>query len=371
MKNDRIISVSLAALCAVGGLLQAQENKRQETQKPIFRFEPDLGDPRIAAAMLQDAPPSGVELDENGTPPGWILVEGDMIMPADAEGNVAAIYETNLWTDAIVPYVFDANVAAINRTEMIVAFQAIEAVSAVRFVPRVVEFNYVHVRDSNGDANPRNSSAVGMQFGVQFFNMSNWNGNTGINYIIVHEGLHCVGVKHEHQRSDRDAFVTINQANVQSSAFASNFPEETFADIFGPYDFDSVMHYGGCAFAIACLPASNCNCTTAQQTITVNLPYTGQWQAAIGQQTHISYWDGVIASFLYPEADWRFQSNSRGFALFPGDFLAPFSTFGGGYENTPPGGTLWILDPSTHAVGPVLDKPITIAAPLGGVTLTR
>lgn len=365
MKNNRTIGVTIVAFFAACFSAQAQG-----PLEPVASFEPDWNDPRIAAAMLSDAPPPPLELDENGIPSGWVLVEGDMIVPAGTDGGIASAYETNLWP-GVVPYVFDANVAAINRTEMIISFQALEAVSAVRFVPRFVEFNYVHIRDSSADATPRNSSSVGMQAGVQFFNMTNWNGNTGVNYIIVHEGGHCLGLYHEHQRPDRAPFVTINQANVQGNAFINNFPVQTEADVYGPYDFDSVMHYSRCSFAIACLPSTNCNCTPAQQTVNVNAPFTAQWQSSIGQRTHLSYWDGLVLSFLYPEPDWRFQSNSRGFFLFPGSFLAPYSTFGAGYDNTPVGGTLWILDPSTHAVGPILDKPMTIGAPLGGVTLTQ
>ena len=211
-----------------------------------------------------------------------------------------------------------------------------------------------------------------MQGFEQILNMSAWNGNTGVNYVLVHELGHCLGLYHEHQRLDRDTFVTINYNNVQANALDNNFPYEFSAESYGPYDFDSMMHYGRCAFANACPPGTNCNCTQAQQTINVNAPYTAQWQANIGQQTHLSYWDGTILSFLYPNWNWRFQSSDRGFILgAAGDFLTPFFWFADGYDETPVGGTLWILHPSTHTVDWVLDKAMTIGAPLGGVVLTR
>lgn len=211
-----------------------------------------------------------------------------------------------------------------------------------------------------------------MQLFEQVLNMSAWNSNSGVNYVLVHELGHCLGLYHEHQRLDRDTFVTINYNNVQANALDNNFPYEFSAESYGPYDFDSMMHYGRCAFANACPPGTNCNCTAAQQTINVNAPFTAQWQPNIGQQTHISYWDGLILSFLYPNWNWRFQSSDGGFILgAQGDFLTPYFWFADGYEATPVGGTLWILDRSTVAVGPVLDKPMTIAAPLGGVVLTR
>jgi hypothetical protein len=77
-------------------------------------------------------------------------------------------------------------------------------------------------------------------------------------------------------------------------------------------------------------------------------------------------------SFLYPIWNWRFQSSDRGFILGAvGDFLTPYFWFADGYDDTPVGGTLWILHPSTHTVDWVLDKAMTIGAPLGGVVLTR
>jgi len=78
---------------------------------------------------------------------------------------------------------------------------------------------------------------------------ASWGGcyNTG---IIEHEFLHALGVWHQQSRSDRDEYVKINEDNVIDGR-GHNFDRYTPSLInhFNlPYDFGSVMHYGGTAF---------------------------------------------------------------------------------------------------------------------------
>ena len=64
----------------------------------------------------------------------------------------------------------------------------------------------------------------------------------------LHELGHVLGFHHEHQRSDRDNYVTIDIGNVAGNArFA--FDKYTFP-VVGAYDFGSIMHYGDRVFAI-------------------------------------------------------------------------------------------------------------------------
>ncbi|MFN2445267.1 MAG: M12 family metallopeptidase [Vicinamibacterales bacterium] len=66
--------------------------------------------------------------------------------------------------------------------------------------------------------------------------------------VILHEIGHALGLLHEHQRADRDAFVSVDYANVHSRyAFAFNYG---LGVVRGPYDLRSVMHYQWHAFAI-------------------------------------------------------------------------------------------------------------------------
>lgn len=57
--------------------------------------------------------------------------------------------------------------------------------------------------------------------------------------------MHAAGVQHEHQRKDRDNHVTVNLNNVQTgNADQFNIEQDT-NDFSVPYDYRSVMHYGG------------------------------------------------------------------------------------------------------------------------------
>jgi len=81
----------------------------------------------------------------------------------------------------------------------------------------------------------------------------------------VHEFLHGLGISHEHQRYDRDKFVTIYVSNA-SATYASQFaviPQSmsyrNFATgklvsyeasrVYGTYDYASIMHYPTWAFS--------------------------------------------------------------------------------------------------------------------------
>jgi hypothetical protein len=65
---------------------------------------------------------------------------------------------------------------------------------------------------------------------------------------IVHELGHALGLFHEHQRPDRNAFVTYNSGNVLAGK-EHNFDIPAESQPLGPYDHDSIMHYSAGAFS--------------------------------------------------------------------------------------------------------------------------
>jgi hypothetical protein len=250
-----------------------------------------------------------------------------------------------------------------NQQLMLNAMAAWEAVATLNFVPRTNQSNYLNIRNSTV-----NSSFVGMQSGVQYVNIQDWSANR---FTKHHELGHALGYRHEHTRPDRDSFVQINWGNIESGE-AHNFTISSTADAYpigagvGVYDFDSVMHYGQCAF-------SNCaSCfgnPVACRTITVLPPYNVQWQNNIGQNNHLSNWDMKVMSFLYPESNWVFLHASSTTGSPNGEFVTPYTSWGTAYTAVPSQGKLIILYPDTYSAAGTYSKAMTIEAPLGGVVL--
>jgi hypothetical protein len=66
---------------------------------------------------------------------------------------------------------------------------------------------------------------------------------------IQHETMHALGFQHEQSRPDRDNFVTIKYANIESG-HEHNFEKATTVNSLGsPYDFKSIMHYSPDSFS--------------------------------------------------------------------------------------------------------------------------
>jgi len=68
---------------------------------------------------------------------------------------------------------------------------------------------------------------------------------------VLHELGHCLGLKHEHQRYDRCLYVDVNFGNIYFNKWHNFvlFNNLLYAESEYEYDYYSIMHYGGFAFA--------------------------------------------------------------------------------------------------------------------------
>jgi hypothetical protein len=287
-----------------------------------------------------------------------MVIEGDILVPIVA---IESVFVTDFWTNGVIPYEFDSNVSAANRTRMLAAMAEWEAVANVHFIVQDDYSNYIHIQNST-----ENTSAVGMKGGEQVINIANW----GWKFIMAHELGHALGFWHEQTAHDRDTYVTIEEGRIEDGK-EHNFEKHDDAGVYGPYDFNSVMHYGQCAFSTC----ANCgsdpnNC----RTITVKSPWDTEWQNVIGQRTSLSKIDQLTMSFLYPESNWVFVNGT--YTSAPpcdgdeelGTFFKPYCSFPSGAGGVPDGGTV-IIQPGTYSSVGVYTKAMTLRAPLGGVIL--
>src|SRR5262245_31733292 len=290
-------------------------------------------------------------------PEGFMLVGGDILVPIGYDLlSPFSPNPANYWPGGIIPYEFDANVSAPNRAAMVTAMQQWENAANVQFVVRGAQPDYVHIQNSTG-----NNSSIGRIGGQQIINIFNWN----VTFIMAHELGHCLGFDHTQTRSDRNSFVTINVPNIQP-AYLGNFNIQVGFNFYGPYDFDSVMHYDDCAFSIDCMPGFTCNCVN--RVITVLPPNDTFWQSRIGQRTHLSEMDQMIMSFLYLPSNWALVDRNYPGAVRIGTFRQPYLAIASGEAGVPAGGVLWI-QPGTYAAVGTYTKAMLVCAPLGGVVL--
>jgi hypothetical protein len=228
--------------------------------------------------------PGSAENTDN-VPEGYKLIEGDILVPADYDQQMAlGCWYPQLWPNGVVPYAFHANVSDLNKGRAVAAMAEWEAVSGVDFVPRGTQADYILFKDTLV-----NMSYVGHIGGMQQVWMYNW----GYKFIIAHELGHALGLWHEQSREDRDSYVQINWGNIEPVE-QHNFYMHPSSDpnypgfVFGPYDFNSVMHYGEDAFS-----------NNGYPTIEVLAPFD-YWQGRIGQRDELSAVDMLTMSNLYP-----------------------------------------------------------------------
>lgn len=302
--------------------------------------------------MLIAAEPDGSAPCE-GLPEGCILIEGDILVP---EISTRGLFATNWWPNGVIPYVFNGNVSAANRALAIEAMAEWEMVANIVFQNGIGTGDYIYIQNHAS----ANNSWVGVQGGMQIVNIHNWN-----EFTIVHELGHTLGLWHEQSRADRDAYVTINLALI-APGDRHNFDIHSEAYMIGPYNFDSIMHYGQCAFSIC----GNTDCRSnpdSCRTMTVN-PAWSYMQDLIGQRDHLSDLDQISMWMMYPPDNTVFVDKYYGGTIENGTLIWPLKTFNDGYTVVPDSGTIVIKPGSYHETG-LYTKAVTLMAPLGGVVL--
>ena len=176
-------------------------------------------------------------------------VDDTVSTESSENNNISIIGDVdNLWPNSTITYTYDPNFT--NRTDFEAAVHHWELFTTLKFVETTnpVDTDLIVLRSSSGLC----SATVGYRGNLAHSNSVSISSSCEVDEII-HELGHVSGMYHEHNRNDRDEYVTVNFDNIQEAAhfqFTKNEDKGNNSLEFGPFDFDSIMLYPSDLFAI-------------------------------------------------------------------------------------------------------------------------
>ena len=224
------------ALAFVAALSLATASAAQTVTGPAGQVSPP-------ASML------GRPFTKPQLPPGKMIV-GDMVFDRDRMSRMpissprgafdVPIYRWRLWEFGVIPVTFASNISETRKT---VFYEACKlwAPAGVACIARLAEPVWVHVQAEDDGC----WSEVGMGVtGPQGLNLADgcWSPST-----VAHEIGHAFGMMHEHQRTDRDEYISVNYENVEPG-YEDQFDKALSGINVTDYEFQSIMHYDRLAF---------------------------------------------------------------------------------------------------------------------------
>ena len=217
---------------------------------------------------------------------------------SDAAHMMAISERPQPWPGGVIPY----DISKLTPDQQSMALRGMQrwmdTGASIKFVPRTTEFEYVNFTGQTNAGN--NTSQVGFKKGVR----------TDINitafwwrqmeWMPAHELGHVLGFFHEHERWDRDQFVTIHYENIKPGR-AHDYdwiPKTNWLASSLPYDYRSIMHYRIC-WASKC--EDQCKDGVGSSPCAVIEPVDKKYDGVIGQWTDngISALDAERARLVY------------------------------------------------------------------------
>jgi hypothetical protein len=206
------------------------------------------------------------------------------------------------WPDGVVPY----DLSKLTEPQQELAKRAIQrwmdTGARINFVPRSNQAEYVYFTGNTEAGN--NTSHDGFRKGVRtdvnitafWWRQAEW--------MPAHELGHVLGFHHEHQRWDRDVFVTIHYKHIKPGREHDYdwIPKTNWIVSSTAYDYRSIMHYRVC-WAGAC--ESECKDGDGSSPCAVIDPVGTNYDRVIGQwdENKISATDAEKVRLVYGTAE--------------------------------------------------------------------
>jgi hypothetical protein len=246
------------------------------------RVTPDLATPSASSAASEY-----VQIDDMLLLPEQLGLDGRYRSRANP---VDYRLRLGTWDAGVIPYEIAAAFSAAERQRILDKFSQWMQVAPIRFVARTTQSAFLNVTRDPATGNQASACFSGVGQARRGLTVrTNLGDGCQSNHTVAHELGHAIGLFHEHQRSDRDDFVTIDFSNVRENA-VGNFNIATSLPLVGDYDFGSIMHYGRGAFAI----------DASRPTIIPHGPYS-QWAQVMGTLPDPSTTDHEVVAFLYTQ----------------------------------------------------------------------
>jgi hypothetical protein len=184
------------------------------------------------------------------------------------------------WPGGVVPY----DVSKLTPEQQSITRRALQrwtdTGAKITFVPRAREAEYVFFTGNLTNGN--NTSLVGYKKGARaeinitafWWRQQEW--------MVAHELGHVLGFFHEHQRWDRDGYVTVHYENIKPGRSSDYdwIPRANWLVSTTPYDYRSIMHYRIC-WASKC--ESECRDGVGSSPCCVLAPTDTKYDRVIGQ----------------------------------------------------------------------------------------
>ena len=155
--------------------------------------------------------------------------------------NLSPESGNSLWPDGIIPYEIEPGFSARALQDIEEAIHEWNSRTVLTLVERTTESSYIHFRPRSSTPSGFScSAAVGYRDGPRGVWLRTPQG-CGVS-ATIHEIGHSAGLRHEHQRKDRDRHVQILDL---LRTGPSRYSYSNIRPVAGRYDYGSVMHYSG------------------------------------------------------------------------------------------------------------------------------